>query len=80
MTIASVASAAAAGTSVVTLTAPLKFQHFAGVVSYDGKEIDMRAEVGHLTRRVVVRGRGLHSFTSQLNLSRFGHTSRCPPV
>jgi len=25
-------------------------------------------------------GRGLHSFTSQLNLSRFGHTSRCPPV
>jgi chaperonin GroEL (HSP60 family) len=25
-------------------------------------------------------GRGLHSFTSQLNLSRFGHTSPCPPV
>jgi len=25
-------------------------------------------------------GRGLHSSTSQLNLSRFGHTSPCPPV
>ena len=27
-----------------------------------------------------VDGRGLHSSTSQLNLSRFGHTSPCPPV
>ena len=25
-------------------------------------------------------GRGLHSFTSQLNLSRFGHTCPCSPV
>jgi hypothetical protein len=25
-------------------------------------------------------GRGSHSSTSQLNLSRFGHTSPCPPV
>jgi len=25
-------------------------------------------------------GRGLHSSTFQLNLSRFGHTSPCPPV
>jgi len=25
-------------------------------------------------------GRGLHSFTSQFNLSRFGNTSACPPV
>jgi hypothetical protein len=24
--------------------------------------------------------RGLHSFTSQLKLSRFGQTSPCPPV
>jgi len=27
-----------------------------------------------------VEGRSLHSSTSQLNLSRFGHTSPCPPV
>ena len=27
-----------------------------------------------------VCGRGLDSSTSQLNLSRFGHTSPCPPV
>jgi len=25
-------------------------------------------------------GRGLHSSTFQINLSRFGHTSPCPPV
>ena len=25
-------------------------------------------------------GRGLHSFTSQLNLSSLGHTSLCPPI
>jgi hypothetical protein len=25
-------------------------------------------------------GRGLHSLTFHLNLSRFGHTSPCPPV
>jgi len=25
-------------------------------------------------------GRGLHSFISQLNLSRFSYTSPCPPV
>jgi hypothetical protein len=25
-------------------------------------------------------GRGLHSFTSQVNSSRFGHTSTYPPV
>ena len=28
----------------------------------------------------LVGGRGLHSSTFQLNLSRFGHTSPCPPV
>jgi len=30
--------------------------------------------------RVHVASRGLHSFAPQLNLSRFGHTSPCPPV
>ena len=61
MTIASVAFVPAAagsdsGTSVVTLTAPLKFAHYGGEVTIDGKYMDMRAEVGHLTRRVVVKG------------------------
>ena len=27
-----------------------------------------------------IAGRGLYSLTVQLNLSRFGHTSPCPPV
>jgi len=31
-------------------------------------------------RRLRPVGRGLHSFTSQLSLSRFNHTSLCPPV
>ena len=30
--------------------------------------------------KCAVCGGGLHSSTSQLNLSRFGHTSPCPPV
>jgi hypothetical protein len=29
---------------------------------------------------VLVNGRGLHSSTFQLNLSRVGHTPLCPPV
>jgi len=35
-----------------------------------------------LTDSTVLRnlGRGLHSSTFQLILSRFGHTSRCPPA
>ena len=33
-----------------------------------------------LCKRVVVYGRGLHSSTFQLNLSRSGHPSPCPPV
>ena len=30
--------------------------------------------------RCDIIGRGLHSSTFQLNLSRFGHTYPCPPV
>ena len=29
---------------------------------------------------LITVGRGLHWFTSQLNLNRFGHTSLCPTV
>jgi len=31
-------------------------------------------------RKRLLTGRGLHSPTFQLNLSLFGHTSRCPPI
>ena len=37
-------------------------------------------EVGSACFVLVAGGRGFHSFTSQLNLSRFGHTSPCTPV
>jgi SWI/SNF-related matrix-associated actin-dependent regulator of chromatin subfamily A member 5 len=30
--------------------------------------------------RLLITGRGLHSFSVQLNLSRLGHTSPCAPV
>ena len=55
MVIASVTTGGSS-TSTVTLTQPLRYAHFAKIVSYGGKAMDMRAEVGHLTRRVVVRG------------------------
>jgi hypothetical protein len=38
------------------------------------------SSVPELDIYLTVVGRGLHSSTSQLNLSRFGHTSSCPPV
>jgi hypothetical protein len=34
----------------------------------------------HYSNRFRMPGRGLHSFTFQVDLSRFGHTSTCPPV
>lgn len=38
---------------VLTLDSPLHFRHFAATETYDGAEIDMRAEVGLLTRSIV---------------------------
>jgi hypothetical protein len=35
---------------------------------------------GQFMPMAVMPGRALHSSTFQLNLSRFGHTSPCPPV
>jgi hypothetical protein len=41
----------------LTLTTPLSFKHFAGVETYGTSDtIEMRAEVGLLTRNVVFRG------------------------
>lgn len=35
---------------------PLEFDHYAGFEDYEGKSIDLRGEVGLLTRNLVVRG------------------------
>ena len=42
--------------SVVGLSAPLLFSHFAGAEEHGGHLVEMRAEVGHLSRDIVVRG------------------------
>jgi cell migration-inducing and hyaluronan-binding protein len=41
---------------VITLDSPLEFKHFAATETYGSQTIDMRAEVGLLTRNVVFRG------------------------
>jgi len=41
---------------------------------------DENARLQQQVRLAALDGRGLHSLTSQLILSRFGHTSLCPPV
>jgi hypothetical protein len=41
---------------IITLDSPLKFKHYAATETYGSDTIDMRAEVGLLTRNVVYRG------------------------
>ena len=42
--------------NVLTLCSPLMFRHFAGVETYGDDEVEMRAEVGLLSRNIVFRG------------------------
>ena len=44
------------GKPVLTLDQPLEFRHFAKIETYGSDSIDMRAEVGVLSRNVVFRG------------------------
>lgn len=41
---------------VLTLDSPFLYRHFAATETYGGVDIDMRAEVGLLTRNIVFRG------------------------
>lgn len=41
---------------VITLNRPLNFKHYAGIETYGDETLEMRAEVGLLTRNVVFRG------------------------
>ena len=41
---------------MITLDKPLEFKHFAETQHYGNETIDMRAEVGLLSRNVVYRG------------------------
>lgn len=42
--------------ATVTLNAPLAYQHWGTVQIYDGKAVDQRAEVGLLSRNIVIQG------------------------
>lgn len=53
-TIASVAQSGSVTT--LGLDSPLEHKHFAGVLSFDGKDTEIRGEVGLLSRNVVVQG------------------------
>jgi hypothetical protein len=41
---------------VLTLDSPLEFRHFAGIETFGGVDIDMRTEVGLLTRNIKFQG------------------------
>ena len=44
------------GKPILTLDKPLRYKHFASTEYYGTDSIDMRAEVGLLSRNVVFRG------------------------
>lgn len=55
---------------VLTLNSPLLFKHFSGIQYFDDDFIEMRAEVGLLTRNVLYRGdpetSSLHEFGAHI--------------
>ena len=53
-TIASITSSN--GESVLTLTEPVKYDHYAETEQHDGEEISMRGQVARLSRCIQVRG------------------------
>jgi cell migration-inducing and hyaluronan-binding protein len=59
-TIAAIVDADTA-TPLVTLDKPLKYKHFAATETFGTQQIDMRAEVGLLTRSVVYKGDDDHT-------------------
>ena len=65
----------------VELPRPFRRMTYAEAMSkYGCDKPDLRYGLEMAELSDVVAGRGLHSSTFQLNLSRFGHTSPCPPV
>jgi hypothetical protein len=60
---------------VLTLNKPLEYKHFAARETFGSDFIDMRAEVGLLTRNVVFRGDPESSFTNQYGATLFLHST-----
>lgn len=59
---------------VITLDRPLEFKHFAKTEHYGNDFIDMRAEVGLLTRNVKYRGDPYSSFANEYGATIFLHS------
>lgn len=59
---------------VITLTEPLEFKHFAAIEKFGEDEIDMRTEVGLLTRNIVLRGDPETTKTNEYGANIFIHS------
>jgi hypothetical protein len=59
---------------VLTFDEPLDYKHFAKIEEYGGEEIDMRAEIGLLTRNVKFRGDPGTSLTNEYGANIFLHS------
>ena len=46
--------------SLIHLEKPLKVQHLGSMLSYGGRQLDMRAEIIHLDRWITVQGDGAY--------------------
>jgi hypothetical protein len=56
------------------LVDPLEFKHFAAIETFGGEPIDMRAEVGLLTRNVKFRGDPGTSLMNEYGANIFLHS------
>lgn len=59
---------------ILTLDKPLEFRHFAETETYGDRKIDMRAEVGLLTRNVKFQGDSVHTEPNQYGAIIFMHS------
>jgi hypothetical protein len=60
---------------VLTFDEPLEHKHFAAIESFGGEEIDMRAEIGLLTRNVRFRGDPETSLANEYGANMFLHSN-----
>lgn len=59
---------------MLTLDKPLKYKHFAETQTFGNEQIDMRAEVGLLSRNVVFRGDPATSSKNEYGATIFLHS------
>mmetsp|Transcript_41647 Transcript_41647/g.63629 ORF Transcript_41647/g.63629 Transcript_41647/m.63629 type:complete len:171 (-) Transcript_41647:4546-5058(-) len=60
--------------TIITFDKPLEFKHYAATETYDDNEIDMRAEVGLLTRNIKYQGDPETSALNQYGATMFLHS------